>query len=56
MYGSFFNKSSTDFSDNQNNSINNDFSDQTDASKVQVNLLVSASVSNRLICDWHNQN
>src|SRR5688572_29329052 len=41
----FSNKPSTDFSENQDNFINDDSSSQTDTSKVRTNPLVSAEVS-----------
>ncbi|CAB5357139.1 unnamed protein product [Rhizophagus irregularis] len=41
----FSNKPSTNFSDDQDNFINNDSSSQTDTSEVQANSLVSAEVS-----------
>ena len=41
----FLNKPSSDFSDDQDNSINNDSSSQTDMSEVRANPLVSAEVS-----------
>jgi len=41
----FSNKPSTDFSNDQDNSINDESSSQTDASEVQADILVSAEVS-----------